>query len=75
MISFVIILGLVIALLIFMAKTARSLRKGGGSSTVFLLGATDAFNNQDRSRAAEVIVNEKAGKKLDSQTSDGPEDK
>jgi hypothetical protein len=40
------------------------LRRGGGSMTTLVLGATDGFLTKDRSRAAETIVNENAGKKF-----------
>jgi hypothetical protein len=41
------------------------LRKGGGSMTTIVLGATDAFLTHDRRKAAETIVNENAGKKFE----------
>jgi hypothetical protein len=41
------------------------LRRGGGSMTTILLGTTDAFLTHDKSKAAETIVNENAGKSLE----------
>jgi hypothetical protein len=39
-------------------------RRGGGSLTTIALGATDGFLTQEKSKAAEVIVDENAGKKF-----------
>ncbi|MBM4158461.1 MAG: hypothetical protein FJ216_06740 [Ignavibacteria bacterium] len=44
---------------------SNRLRKGGGSLTTIALGATDEFLTKDKSKAADTIVNENAGKKLD----------
>jgi hypothetical protein len=35
------------------------------------LGTTDGFLTQDKSKAAETIVNENAGKKLEDQKTEG----
>jgi hypothetical protein len=48
------------------------LRRGGGSLTTVVLGTTDAFLTQERSKAAETIVNENAGKKFVRQSSEEP---
>jgi hypothetical protein len=48
------------------------LRRGGGSLTTIVLGATDGFLTQDRSKAAETIVNENAGKKFEQLPSADP---
>lgn len=53
---------------IFILITIK-LRRDGGSMTTIALGATDAFLNKDRSKAAETIVNENAGKKFEAQES------
>jgi hypothetical protein len=37
-----------------------------------MLGATDELLNKERSKAAEKIVNENAGKKFEEQSSDEP---
>jgi hypothetical protein len=44
------------------------LRRGGGSLTTVVLGATDAFLTKDRRKAAETIVNENAGKRFQDPT-------
>jgi len=51
------------------------LRRGGGSLTCVVLGATDAFLTHDRRKAAETIVNENAGKKFEQLPSTDPEKK
>ncbi|MGE5314648.1 MAG: hypothetical protein ACM3Q4_08155 [Acidobacteriota bacterium] len=50
------------------------LRKGGGSLTTIALGAMDGFMTQEKSKAAEVIVDENAGKKYASLLSADPKD-
>ena len=51
------------------------LRRGGGSLTTSVLGATDGFLTQEKSKAAETIVNENAGKKFEQLPSSDPKDK
>jgi len=56
---------------IFIWLTIR-IRRGGGSLTTIGLGATHEFLTKDRRKAAEVIVNQNAGKELESQSSAAP---
>ncbi len=51
------------------------LRRGGGSLTTIVLGATDGFLTHDKSRAAETIVDENAGKKFEQLPSTDPNKK
>jgi hypothetical protein len=51
------------------------LRRGGGSLTCVVLGATDAFLTHDRRKAAETIINENAGKKFEQLPSTDPKKK
>ena len=51
------------------------IRRGGGSLTCTVLGATDGFLTHERSKAAETIVNENAGKKFEQLPSTDPERK
>jgi hypothetical protein len=51
-------------IVVFIRITMR-VRRGGGSLTIVVLGATDEFLTRDRSKAAETIVNGNAGKKLE----------
>ena len=55
-------------------RIALRLRRGGGSLTTISLGATDAFLSKERRKAAEIIVNQIAGKKFEDQSSQGPKD-
>jgi hypothetical protein len=46
-------------------RISMRLRRGGGSLTTVVMGATDEFLTRDRSKAAETIVNENAGKEVE----------
>jgi hypothetical protein len=48
-------------------QLARSLRRGGGSATNFMIGTTDLLRNADQNRAAEVIIQKKSGDRLEEQ--------
>ena len=65
---------LVVVIGIFI-RICVKLRRGGGSLTCTVLGATDAFLTHDRRKAAETIVNENAGKKFEQLPSTDPEKK
>ena len=69
----VLVLVLVVVIGIFV-RTALRLRRGGGSLTTIVLGATDEFLTKERSKAAETIVNENAGKRFENQSSDEPKE-
>jgi hypothetical protein len=43
-------------------RVSMRLRRGGGSLTTTVLGATDGFLSQEKSKAAEIIVDRNAGK-------------
>ena len=49
-------------------------RKFGFQSTV-LFGATHEFYDKDKKAAIEIMVEQKAGKKMEEQSSDEPKDK
>ena len=51
------------------------LRRGGGSLTTTVLGATDGFLTHEKRKAAETIVNENAGKKFEQVPSSDPKHK
>lgn len=53
-------------------KIAMKLRRGGGSLTSVVMGATDAFLNNDQKKAVETIVEKHANKKQQEQTSAEP---
>ena len=49
------------------------LRKGGGSLTTTMLGATDLFYDNEKKNAIRQIVEMKAGKKQKEQSSEEPD--
>ena len=63
------ILVIVIGVLI---RICIKLRRGGESLTTIVLGATDGFLTHEKSKAAETIVDENAGKKFEQLPSTGP---
>ena len=54
---------------------SRKLRKGGGSLTTTMLGATYLFYDKEKKNAVSQIVEMKAGKKQKEQSSEDPKDK
>jgi hypothetical protein len=62
---------LVLIIGVFIRISIR-LRRGGGSLTTVILGATDEFLTQEKSKAAETITNENAGKWFEGQSSGEP---
>jgi len=68
-VSLVLAMFLLILCIFVFIKISRRLRRGGGSLTTFMLGATDAFYNRDKKKAADEIVEQKADKKLNEQDS------
>jgi hypothetical protein len=69
------LLGLLIIIVGIFVRVCVRLRSGGGSLTTTVLGATDGFLTNERSKAAETIVNENAGKKFEQLPSSNPEKK
>lgn len=63
LISLAVIIGIFI-------RIAIKIRKGGGSLTTVMLGATDHFLTKEKSRAAEVIVNQKSDRRLEVEQKD-----
>lgn len=71
-VSLIIVAVILLLVIGIFVRISLRLRRGGGSLTTIVLGATDAFLTQERSKAAETIVNENAGKKFEGQHSDEP---
>ncbi len=65
--SLIVVLIFLIVLIGVFIRLAIKIRKGGGSLTTVVLGATDHLLTKEKSRAAEVIVNQKSDKKLKEQ--------
>ena len=74
MVGIAIALAPVLLFLVFFIKAARSVKKGSGSMTGLMLGATDNLLTQDKKRAAEVVMQQKTGTKLEEQASEGTGD-
>lgn len=67
-----IILLLLIALIVIFIRVALRIRRNGGSLTTTVFAATYDFYNKDKRKAIEVISEQKAGKKMEEQSSDQP---
>lgn len=73
--ALLLVFGLIVLVIIMFIRTSMRLRKGGGSLTTTVLGATDELLTNDQRKAAETIVNINAGKKLEEQHTGEPEKK
>lgn len=67
MFSFIFLAATLFTVVWIFIRISLRLRRGGGSMTTVVLGATDEFLTEDRKKAAETIVNENAGKKFEDQ--------
>ena len=67
--TLLLIVVLLVSIVFIFIRITMKLRRGGGSLTTIVLGATDEFLTHEKSKAAETIVNENAGKKFDTQKS------
>ena len=65
---------LVIVIGVFI-RICIKVRRGGGSLTTIVLGATDGFLTHEKSKAAETVVDENAGKKFKQLPSSDPKEK
>ncbi len=65
--AILIVAAIIIAVVFIFIRITIMLRKRGGSLTTLVLGATDEFLIKDKSKAAETIVDLKAGKKMEEQ--------
>jgi hypothetical protein len=72
LLTLVFALFLLIAVIGIFIRICIKLRRGGGSLTTIVLGATDGFLTHEKSKAAETIVNENAGKKFEEIPSTDP---
>lgn len=60
--TYIILAGVIVLAIFVFIWISVKLKSGGGSMATIALGATDEFLNKDKSKAAETIVNENAGK-------------
>ena len=66
-----VLIGTLVVLILFFAAIWRKIRNRSGSATM-MLGAVHNFLNEDQQRAAEVIVQREARKKVGGQKSNEP---
>lgn len=64
---------LIILFAILFVWAAMRLRRTGGTMTTTMHGAVDAFYNNEKKEAVEMVVEKQAGKKMDEQASGEPE--
>ena len=62
--AFIVVAAIILAVIGVFIRISIRLRRGGGSLTTIVMGTTDEFLTQEKSKAAETIVNENAGKKF-----------
>jgi hypothetical protein len=72
--SLLLLLGLLTLVVGVFIRISIRVRRDGGSLTTVVLGSTDHFLTKEKSKAAETIVDENAGKKFESQASRQPKD-
>jgi len=65
------VFALVFAVVVFI-YISKKLRKGGGSLTTNMLGSTYLFYDKERKKAVDVILEKKAGKKMEEPGSEEP---
>ena len=65
---------LLAAIFIFI-RISQNLRRGGGSLTTTMLGATDLFYDKEKKNAVRQIIEMKSGTKQEEQSSEDPEEK
>jgi predicted Holliday junction resolvase-like endonuclease len=71
-IDIVVLAVIIVIVIIIFIRIAVKLRKYGGSLTSTMFGATYEFLNKDRAKAIEQIVETKASKKMEEQSSKKP---
>jgi len=68
-IVFFLSLGLLVFIVYLFMRIALRIRKTGGTMSTTVHGALDAFYNHDKKRAAQVVVDVQAHKKMNEQAS------
>jgi len=63
------VFGILLAAVLIFIRIAVKIRRGGGSITTLMHGAIDGFYNKDKKRAVEYTTEQKAGKKMNQQSS------
>jgi hypothetical protein len=65
--------GILVAFIVVFVSISRKIRRGGGGATVGMLGATHEILTEDRRRAGEEIIQQKAGKGIEGEKSGDPD--
>ncbi|MHB1687764.1 MAG: hypothetical protein ACYCVH_10355 [Ignavibacteriaceae bacterium] len=73
-ISLLVVATVLIVVIIVFIRIALNVRKYGGSLTTTMFAATYEFLNKDKRKAVEEIVEMKANKKMEEESSDEPND-
>ncbi len=71
-IQLLLVLSLIIFLVIIFIRLALRIRKKGGSIATTMFAATYEFYNKDKKKAIEMMVEQKAHKKMEEQSSEDP---
>ena len=66
---FVLAFVLLLSVVLIFIRIAVKVRRGGGSMTTLMHGAADGFYNKDKKKAIEYTTEQKAGKKMNEQSS------
>ena len=69
------LIALLAAVIFLFIRIALKIRRNGGSLTTMMFGATYEFLNKDKREAVEQIVEVKASKKMEEQSTNEPKDK
>ncbi|OGU76342.1 MAG: hypothetical protein A2V93_06345 [Ignavibacteria bacterium RBG_16_34_14] len=72
--NLIVVTVVIIAVIIIFLRIAINLRKYGGSLTTIMFAATYEFLNKDKREAVEEIVEMKANKKMEEESTDKPVD-
>lgn len=74
-VTLLLLFGVLLIVVVGFVRICVGLRRGGGSLTTIMLGATDGFLTHEKSKAAETIVDENAAKRREEVPSTDPHTK
>ncbi|MEW6195381.1 MAG: hypothetical protein AB1521_09510 [Bacteroidota bacterium] len=72
--SLIFITALLILIVVLFIRIAIRIRKHGGSLTTLMFGSTYEFYNKDKRKAIEQLVETKANKKMEEESTDKPQE-
>ena len=70
--AYLIALVFLIVIIVILVKSSQGPLRGGGNTTMMMLGTMDAIFDNEKKKAAEVIVELNAGKEFEGQSSKEP---